>query len=55
MITDDIKIIRVATTDLSIDFCREVMIKMRDRGYEMVALSSPGDYLTKKLYLRIIS
>lgn len=41
------KIIRAATTDLSIDFCRDVMIKMREKGYEMVALSSPGDYLTK--------
>lgn len=41
------KIIRAATTAPSIDFCRDVMIKMRDRGYEMVALSSPGDYLTK--------
>lgn len=41
------KIIRAATTDLSIDFCRDVMIKMREKGYEMAALSSPGDYLTK--------
>lgn len=44
---NNIKILRAATTDLSIDFCREVMIKMRDKGYEMVALSSPGDYLSK--------
>jgi len=44
---ENVKIIRAATTDLSIDFCRDVMIKMREKGYEMVALSSPGDYLTK--------
>lgn len=47
MNTKRTKIIRAATTDLSIDFCRDVMIKMREKGYEMVALSSPGDYLTK--------
>lgn len=41
------KIIRAATTDLSIDFCRDVMIKMREKGYEMVALSSPGVFLTR--------
>ncbi len=47
MNTKRTKIIRAATTDLSIDFCRDVMIKMREKRYEMVALSSPGDYLTK--------
>ena len=47
MKTKRTEIIRAATTDLSIDFCRDVMIKMREKGYEMVALSSPGDYLTK--------
>ena len=41
------RIVRAATSDLSIDFFREIMIKMRGRGYEMVAISSPGDFLTK--------
>lgn len=41
------KIIRSATVSLSIDFFRDVMIKMRAKGYEMVALSSPGEDLVR--------
>lgn len=40
------KIIRAVTVDLSCGFFREVMIKMRAKGYEMVALTSPGPNLT---------
>lgn len=40
------KIIRAVTVDLSCGFFREVMIKMREMGYEMVALTSPGPNLT---------
>lgn len=39
------KIIRAVTVPQSLGFCREVMIKMRDKGYEMVAVSSPGPEL----------
>lgn len=39
------KIIRAVTVSQSLGFCREVMIKMRDQGYEMVAISSPGPEL----------
>ena len=39
------KIIRAVTVSQSLGFCREVMIKMRDQGYEMVAVSSPGPEL----------
>jgi len=42
-----IKIIRVVTVPQSLGFCRDNMIKMRDMGYEMVAVSSPGDDLNK--------
>lgn len=41
------KIIRAATIDWSVDFFRDIMIKMRKKGYNMIALSSPGDKLTK--------
>lgn len=41
------KIIRAVTVSMSLDFCREIMIKMRDLGYEMVAISSPGEELEK--------
>ena len=41
------KIIRAATIDWSIDFFREVMILMREEGYDMIALTSPGEYLTQ--------
>lgn len=40
-----LKIIRSVTVPQSLGFCREVMIKMRDRGYEMVAVTSPGPEL----------
>lgn len=39
------KILRAVTVPESLGFCREVMIKMRERGYEMVAVSSPGKEL----------
>lgn len=39
------KIIRSVTVSQSLDFCREVMIKMRAMGYEMVAVTSPGPEL----------
>ena len=39
------KIIRAVTVPQSLGFCREVMIKMRDKGYEMIAVASPGSEL----------
>lgn len=39
------KIIRAVTVPQSLGFCREVMMKMRDKGYEMLAVSSPGPEL----------
>ena len=39
------KIIRAVTVPQSLDFCREVMIKMRAMGYEMIAVTSPGSNL----------
>lgn len=39
------KIIRAVTVSQSLVFCREIMIKMRARGYEMVAVTSPGPEL----------
>mgnify|MGYP004461235407 FL=1 len=41
------KIIRAVTAPQSLCFCREVMIKMRMMGYEMVAVTSPGAELDK--------
>ncbi len=41
------KIIRAVTVDKSCGFFREVMMKMRDMGHEMVAVSSPGPNLTE--------
>lgn len=41
------KIIRASTVSLSIGFFRDIMIRMRENGYDMVALSSPGTHLTK--------
>ena len=40
------KIIRAATVSQSCNFFREVMIKLRDDKYHMIALSSPGKQLT---------
>lgn len=40
------RIIRAATIDWSVDFFRDVMIRMREKGYDMVAMSSPGKFLT---------
>ena len=39
------KIVRAATVSKSCIFFHEVMLKMREKGYEMVALSSPGPEL----------
>lgn len=39
------KIIRALTVSMSLDFCQEVMVKMRDMGYDMIALTSPGKEL----------
>lgn len=41
------KIIRAITVSLSIDLFDEIMRKMRDEGYEMVAVTSPGPELDK--------
>ena len=38
MIRNKNKIIRAVTVSQSLGFCREVMIKMRAMGYEMVAV-----------------
>lgn len=43
--TTNKKIIRAVTVPGSLGFCREVMIKMREKGYEMIAVSSPGEQL----------
>lgn len=39
------KIIRACTVPQSLVFCRDIMIRMRDIGYEMIAVSSPGEQL----------
>lgn len=39
------KIIRAVTVPESLDFCLDIMKKMREKGYEMIAVSSPGDQL----------
>lgn len=39
------KVIRAVTVPQSLGFCREVMIDMRAKGYDMVAVSSPGKEL----------
>lgn len=39
------KIIRAVTVPQSFGFCREVMIKLRDMGYDVLAISSPGEQL----------
>lgn len=41
------KIIRAVTVSQSLGFCRNFMIEMRNKGYEMVALSSPGKELNE--------
>lgn len=41
------KIIRAVTVPQSLGFCREVMIKMRAMGYDMVAVTSSGPELDK--------
>ena len=39
------KKIRSVTVSQSLGFCREVMIKMRAMGYDMMAVPSPGPEL----------
>lgn len=39
------KILRAVTVPLSLCFCRDVMVKMRAVGYDMVAVTSPGPEL----------
>ncbi len=39
---DKKKIIRAVTVSMSLCFCRDVMIKMRAKGYHMMAVTSPG-------------
>lgn len=39
------KIIRACTVPQSFGFCREIMIRMRTMGYELIAVSSPGEQL----------
>lgn len=41
------RIIRAVTVSQSLGFCREVMREMREKGYEMVAVSSPGEELER--------
>lgn len=41
------KIIRAVTVSQSLSFCREAMMEMRERGYEMVAVCSPGEELER--------
>lgn len=43
--TTNKKIIRAVTVPGSLGFCRDIMIKMREKGYEMIAVSSPGEQL----------
>lgn len=43
--TTNKKIIRAVTVPGSLGFCRDIMIKMREKGYEMIAVSSPGEKL----------
>lgn len=45
--TQQNKIIRSVTVSQSLGFCREVMIKMRAMGYDMVAVTSPKPELDK--------
>ncbi len=42
---DKKKIIRAVTVSMSLCFCRDVMIKMRAKGYHMMAVTSPGPEL----------
>lgn len=43
--TNKNKIIRAVTVPESIGFYRDILIKMREKGYEMIAVSSPGAQL----------
>lgn len=39
------KIIRATTVSGSLCFCRDIMLKMRNMGYDMIVVSSPGEFL----------
>lgn len=39
------KIIRAVTVPQSLDFCKDIMVKLGNMGYEMIAVSSPGEQL----------
>lgn len=41
------KIIRACTVPQSLDFCEDVMVRLRNDGYEMIAVTSPGSELDK--------
>lgn len=41
------KILRAVTVPMSLCFCRDIMIKMRTMGYEMLAVTSPGPELDR--------
>ena len=44
---DKKKILRAVTVPMSLCFCRDIMIKMRTMGYEMLAVTSPGPELDR--------
>ena len=41
------KIIRTATVSLSVDFFKDILLRMRNMGYDTQVLTSPGDDLWK--------
>ena len=41
------KIIRTVTVPQSLGFCRDVMLRLEEMGYESVAVTSPGEALEK--------
>lgn len=45
MVRNKKKIVRASTVAMSIDFFDQIMRRMRDDGYEMVAVTSPGKQL----------
>lgn len=47
MICNKKKILRAVTVPMSLCFCRDIMIKMRTMGYEMLAVTSPGPELDR--------
>lgn len=47
MTRDKKKIIRVVTVPDSISFFKDVIIRMKDEGYEIIVVTSPGHFLTE--------